>query len=395
MHGFYLLREGTMATEEVWIERFPAPGGRAGDGAEPAVTVAVKDLLDVEGSVTTAGCRALAERQRPAVADAACIRQVRESGGSILGKVNLHELAFGTTGVNPWYGTPPNPADPGRVPGGSSSGSAAAVALGEAEVGIGSDTGGSVRIPAACCAVVGLKTTFGRIPLEGVWPLAPSYDTVGPIAATVSGVAEGMRLLEGTPLEPAAAPELVGRAMFAPEVEVDPVVDAAVDAALDAAGLAVEQTAVEGWREAWYYQQVLLGLEAIRSDGWLVEVSGGHGISRATLDRLKRCEVGAEATGAARAFAAAWVRSFVELVERVGVLALPTLPVRPPVAGEGRAGFNLLCAPVNLAGLPAISLPVPAEGRPPAGLQLVGPAGGEAVLVALARRVEAAVGLAR
>ena len=91
------------------------------------------------------------------------------------------------TGVNPWYGTPVNPLDPALVPGGSSSGSAVAVATGEADVAYGSDTGGSVRIPAACCGIAGLKTTWGRIPLDGVWPLSPSFDTVGPMARDVAG----------------------------------------------------------------------------------------------------------------------------------------------------------------------------------------------------------------
>jgi len=383
-------------SDGVWIERFaPGAGGAPGASMAPgATTVAVKDLFDVEGSVTTAGCRALAERMAPAAADAACVAKIRASGGLLAGKTNLHELAFGTSGVNPWYGTPANPADPGRVPGGSSSGSAVAVALGEADVGLGSDTGGSVRIPAACCGVVGLKTTHGRVPLEGVWPLAPSFDTVGPIAATVAGVAEGMRLIEGRPLETVAAPLGVGRAALGPDVEVDPVIDAAVDEALARAELEVETTPIDGWKGAWYHQQVLLGLEALESDGWLVAESNGEGIGADTLERLSRSRVPEETARLAREYAARWVPGFVAALEGVGVLALPTLAVRPPVIGEWRLGFNLLTAPVNLAGLPAISLPVPAEGRPPAGLQLVGPAGSEHVLVALAARIERAVALA-
>jgi amidase len=398
IRAFYLFREATMirgSDDGVWIARVSPGAGRVPGAAMPSreTTVAVKDLFDVEGSVTTAGCRALAERMPPAAADAACVAEIRASGGRVIGKTNLHELAFGTSGVNPWYGTPANPIDPGRVPGGSSSGSAVAVAIGEADVGLGSDTGGSVRIPAACCGVVGLKTTHGRVPLDGVWPLAPSFDTVGPLAVTVAGVAEGMRLIEGRPLEAAAAPLAVGRAALGPEVEVDPVIDAAVDEALARAELEVEQLPIDGWKGAWYHQQVLLGLEALESDGWLVAESNGEGIGADTLERLRRSSVSEATAKQAREYASRWVPSFVAALGRVGVLALPTLAVRPPVIGEWRLGFNLLTAPVNLAGLPAISLPVPAEGRPPAGLQLVGPAGSEHLLVALAARIERAVGL--
>src|SRR5439155_4208747 len=119
------------------------------------LAVAVKDLIDVTGTVTTAGCRAVADTAGPAERDAACLREIRrrEAAGELwlVGKTNLHELAYGTSGVNPWYGTPVNPLDPSLIPGGSSSGSAVAVAVGDADVALGTDTGGSVRIPAASC----------------------------------------------------------------------------------------------------------------------------------------------------------------------------------------------------------------------------------------------------
>src|ERR1044071_2420837 len=108
-------------------------------------------------------------------------------------------------GTNPWFGTPVNPLDAALIPGGSSSGSAVAVARGEADVALGSDTGGAIRVPSACCGTTGLKTTYGRVPLAGVWPLAPSLDTIGPMAATVDGLITGMRLLEPG-VTPAAAP---------------------------------------------------------------------------------------------------------------------------------------------------------------------------------------------
>src|SRR5438309_3744988 len=175
-----------------YITRFADSGSGVG--------VAIKDLIDVAGVPTTAACRALAEMAKPAERDAPCLREIRrrEAAGEVwlVGKTNLHELAYGTTGVNPWWGTPVNPRYPHPLPGGSSSGSASAVAAGDAVVGIGSDTGGSVRIPAACCGIAGLKTTWGRVPLTGVWPLAPSLDTIGPLAVDVAGLVLGMQLLE-------------------------------------------------------------------------------------------------------------------------------------------------------------------------------------------------------
>ena len=201
----------------------------------PGVRLAVKDLIDMAGEPTTAGCRAVADRAVPADRDAACLAGAREAGARIVGRTNLHELALGVTGVNQWYGTPVNPLDPTRVPGGSSSGSAVAVATDEADVAYGSDTGGSIRIPAACCGTAGLKTTWGRIPLDGVWPLAPSFDTVGPMARTVAGLVTGMELLEpGFSVAGQDGADLVvGRL----PIEADPAITAALDRALRAGGV--------------------------------------------------------------------------------------------------------------------------------------------------------------
>ena len=200
-----------------------------------------------------------------------------------------------------------------------------------------------------------------------------------------------MRLLEAG-FEPDGAYEgRVARALIGSDVEVDPVIDEAVDAALRLAELEVTPVAVAGWHGAWRDQQVLLSIEALQSDGWLIDETGGDGIGQDTLDRLLASDYKPDVVAAARAGAATWVPAFVQLVERAGVLALPTLPSRPPGIGQPVRGINALCAPVNLAGLPAISVPVPAPGRPPIGLQLVASAGREELLVSLAARIEAAV----
>ena len=140
----------------------------------PGVRLAVKDLIDVTGVPTTAGSPAVAETARPAAADAACMAGARAAGAAVVGKANLYELAFGASGVNEWFGTPRNPLDPELIPGGSSSGSAVAVADGEAEIAYGSDTGGSIRVPSAFCGTVGLKrhTAASRWPGCGRWPPA-------------------------------------------------------------------------------------------------------------------------------------------------------------------------------------------------------------------------------
>ena len=207
------------------------------DTAGTGVRLAVKDLIDMEGERTLAGCRAVERTARPAARDAACLAGARAAGAAIVGRTNLHELALGVTGVNPWFGTPVNPLDPGLVPGGSSSGSAVAVATGEADVAYGSDTGGSIRIPSACCGTAGLKTTWGRISLEGVWPLSPSFDTVGPMARDVAGLVTGMELLEPgfVVAGPSEGRDL--RVGVVP-VEADPAITAAVEHALRLTGWA-------------------------------------------------------------------------------------------------------------------------------------------------------------
>jgi amidase len=355
--------------------------------------LAVKDLIDVEGVPTTAGSRVLADRARPAERDAPCLAGARAADARIVGKANLHELAFGDTGVNPWFGTPTNPLDPALVPGGSSSGSAVAVATGEADVAYGSDTGGSVRIPSACCGTAGLKTTHGRVPLDGVWPLAPGLDTIGPMARDVAGLVLGMQLLEpgfriadggGVP----GGVDRVGR--IRPPAE--PSIDAAVDRALAAAGLDVTPVELPGWDDASAAAATWLVGEAWEVDRALAD--DPRALSPDVADSLAFGRaVTADQLAAARATCASWRSELIAVLERVGLLALPTLPVFPPAIGEERTPGALIVntIPFNGAGLPAVAVPVPAGGPLPASLQLVGPPDAEDVLLAVAATVEAAV----
>jgi amidase len=362
----------------------------SGDGPR----VAVKDLVDVAGVPTTAGCRAVERTAKPAAQDAPCLAGFRAADARLVGKANLHELAMLPIGTNPWFGTPVNPLDATLIPGGSSSGSAVAVANGDADVAIGSDTGGSIRVPSACCGTTGLKTTHGRISLEGVWPLAPSLDTVGPMARDVAGCVLGMQLFEPGFRSADTAARTVGRV----RTSGDPEIEAAIDAALRAAELevvAIDWQELEPGSQAFapiYSEEVWdLDHELVERnpDAVGADISGMVG----ALDMFR------PAAADARAALEAWKPVLFALFDRVELLALPTLPVYPPRIDsigpdnllEIVIGITRHVALFNAAGTPCTAQPVPTGGGLPASLQLVGPLGGEELLLTTAARVETAV----
>ncbi len=158
----------------------------------------VKDLIDTAGIRTTYGSQIYADHVPTRTAGV--VERLVAAGAVVVGKANLHEFAWGVTSQNPWYGTVQNPLHPDRTTGGSSGGNAAALAAGLCDIGIGSDTGGSIRLPAACCGVVGLKPSWGRIPVDGVFPLCASFDTVGPMGSSVAEVATMWAILAQAPL---------------------------------------------------------------------------------------------------------------------------------------------------------------------------------------------------
>jgi len=363
-----------------WILRMDEPG--------TGPRVAIKDLIDVAGTPTTAACAVLAAMAEPATTDAACLAPLRAADVAIVGKTNLHELACGGTGVNPHFGTPVNPLDPACIPGGSSSGNAVALATGEVDIAIGSDTAGSVRTPSACCGTVGLKTTWGRIPLEGVWPLAPSLDTIGPMARDVAGVIEGMALLEPGFAAAAMATPVLGRVRVP---DIDPAIDAAVDAALAASELEVVDVVLPGWDAA-----LEAGWAVMFHEYWLVD----HHLydrDRAGLgaDIVERMEQGAAvstpAYEAGRAHRASWRAELAATFDRRPVLVWPTLAMFPPRVDEPEPKTRRTSLVVNHAGHPSLALPVPAAGsRFPASLQLVGPDHREDLLCATGLVIAAA-----
>jgi amidase len=366
-----------------WITRFVPPG------ADPAgrLRVAVKDAIDVSGAITTAGCAAVRDHAEPAEADAACLAGARAAGAVLVGKTTLTELCVSPLGLNPEFGTPVNPLAPDRIPGGSSSGSAVAVATGEADVALGTDTGGSVRIPAACCGIVGLKPTWGRIPTAGVWPLAPSLDTVGVLARDMAGTEAGMRLIDrgwGAARQPA-------RTVARLRIDgVDRATDDAIEAALATAGLQVRAEQQPDWNSFYPIFDTIFVAELWAAHHALVDARGVGDFVRGGI-RAGR-DVGTDQLAAARSARVVWRRRMTDLFTGAELVALPTL-VGPPPLLQRTEGYLItrLTAPMNLAGLPALAVPVPSGGPVPASLQLVGPPYREDLLCATGTAIERAL----
>lgn len=387
----------TPVRDATWITRL--------EGPHKGYRVAVKDLLDIEGTITTAGCLAVARNAVPAAADAESLHGIREAESdgraSIVGKTNLHELAFGADGINPAFGTPLNPIDAQRIPGGSSSGSAVAVANHEADLGIGSDTGGSIRIPAACCGIVGLKTTWDRVGVRGCRPLAPFLDTIGPLARTVAEVIVAMDMIEAGFVEQVSAAGLqmnrrIGR-VVGPLAEVDPAVQAAVDATLhrfrSECDVEIVDVELPGWEAAHAAGLTVLLGEAWRSNGDLLR---GPGVGDDVAARLRLGEhLGTDELVLARARRTNIVEELSALMRtrRLDVLALATMPTLAPLLGEvANSSLTALTRLANIAGSPALAMPAPVPGgarhpstaQLPASLQLIGLPGEDALVCAVA-----------
>ncbi len=356
-----------------------------GDGP----TVAVKDLIDMAGLPTTCASRPVTERATAAATDACCVASVRANGGRIVGKTNLHELAFGGTGINEFTGTPVNPLDPSRIPGGSSSGSAVAVATGEADIALGTDTGGSIRTPSACCGIVGLKTTKGRLPLDGIHPLAPTLDVVGPMATTVDGVARGMALLEAG-FRPTDRPApMLGRFLLP---GANPEIEDAIDRALAIAELQVEPTDLPGWMDAYDAATVIAFVEALEVNAELFRDHADQ-LDPAVRARFERSTTFTTAQmQAARTIARQWRVEVDRALDRTPVIALVGMTdAPPPLADPLSVDTRLPNVGLNLSGHPAIVLPVGRPGQLPASLQLFGHHHSEELLVRTATEIEAAL----
>lgn len=361
------------------------------DGDGPIV--AVKDLVDVRGMVTTGGGIIL--DPVPAIDDAPLVRRMREFGCVVVGKTNLHEWAFGVTSENPHYGAVRNPHDPERVSGGSSGGSAVAVAAGMCDWAVGSDTGGSIRIPAGLCGVVGFKPTVGTVDTGGVIPLSRSLDTMGALAADVRSAARALEMMsELTGLEPVtprppaefrvAVPKGWGEDL-APEITAAwtavsgglPGIPFPDRDCLGAPGLTILYVEAASHHRLWverfpekYGADVLALLER------------GLRVSRREYREalLEQSRLRLEAEAAMAAWDA--------------VLAPVTRIVAPRIgAGYERPDMTGYTRPFNTTGQPVITLPAPVPaGTMPVGVQVVGHFGREAALVEVALALEAAWG---
>jgi aspartyl-tRNA(Asn)/glutamyl-tRNA(Gln) amidotransferase subunit A len=366
------------------------------------IPIALKDLFDTAGVRTTAGTKFFSENIPDT--DAFVVEKLKQAGAILMGKTNTHEIALGVTGNNPHYGTARNPWDVTRIPGGSSSGSAIAVATGMALGALGTDTGGSIRIPASLCGVVGFKPTYGRISLRGVFPLSWNLDHVGPITKCVKDAALMLQVISAyDPLDPTSLKMLTGDYLghLVDDMEgrrvalavgeyiegADPeVVNAVCEAArvFESMGCRVHEVNVDWMREA-----ALANSTMTRSDGAAVH-----------RDRLKehpemfgddirrRLEDGANTTSTEYILAR---RTQVEVKKRVeqffeshDLLLTPTTPITAPFiegndAVEEAARLTRFTAPFNLAGLPALSIPCGfTKSGLPIGLQIVSRAWAEA-----------------
>ena len=370
--------------------------------------LAVKDLIDMKGKVTTAGSEYVARTASPAAQDAECLALARERNVEIVGKTNLTEFAITVSGRNRYFGTPRNRyGRPTYIPGGSSSGSAVAVKTGLADVAFGTDTGGSIRIPAACCGVYGLKTTFGLVSTKGVFPISPKHlDTVGPMARDMPRLVQGMDLLQrgfagkyekAVETKPSARQIKIGRLYLD---GTDPAIDRAIDDALIAKRFKIvklnpafkskwEQAEKDGkvvaLADAWLNDQKYADKKGVSKTTKIVLLQGERDYKGGYKEALKR--------------KAAWQRDLRQVFTKVDFIALPTmqsLPPKFPFAG-GNPVFEWLIfnsqntVAVNFAGNPALAMPVamPGEGKsvPVTSLQLIGPRLAEAGLLNAGRLV--------
>ncbi|HWH54879.1 MAG TPA: amidase [Gaiellaceae bacterium] len=351
------------------------------------IRLAVKDLFDTAGVRTTYGSAIFADHVPDRTAEA--VARLEAGGYTNVGKANLHEFAYGVTSENPHFGNVPNPRAEGRVAGGSSGGSAAAIAAGLADVALGSDSAGSIRIPAACCGIVGFKPTYGLVPLDGCFPLAPSFDHAGPMGRDVN---DCVPMLEA--LAPGFRPTDVELAELAVGVawldQAAPLVRERVAAATAAFPGARSLHLPVPDRRDW---GPLFRREAVESHlGLFPERAEDYGDDvREQLEQALELSDGDVA--AAASVRERYHETFAELAESFDLLVTPTLPVVAPRFGHGdRTTLTKFTSMFNLVGWPALALPCgAAEDGLPASVQLAATAGSDALVLAAGAALERAL----
>jgi aspartyl-tRNA(Asn)/glutamyl-tRNA(Gln) amidotransferase subunit A len=399
--------EGAIAAAEAMDKLRKANAALSPFGGIP---VSIKDLYDIKGLVSRAGSRALDDAP-PAIADAPVVARLRRAGFVVIGRTNMTEFAYSGLGINPHYGTPKNrwQRNIGHVPGGSSSGAAVSITDGMAHGALGTDTGGSCRIPAAYNGIVGYKPTARRIPLEGGVPLSFTLDSYGPIARSVSCCATIDAVLADEPVAPVAPRPVKGLRLAVPTTvmldELDPIVTQTFERALDrltSAGAMIEWIAVPEFAdvrtlnakggfsaaESWAWHRALIATKADLYDPRVISrIWRGESLSAADYVDLL-------------AMRRAMIAGFERRVAPYDALIAPTVAITPPVIADladdaAYTRANLLslrnCTLINTIDGCAISLPCHREGDAPVGLMLAAAGGSDRRIFELAAGIEAMI----
>lgn len=406
--------EGGRACLTVYREQAKAAAEAADARAKAGISfgpldgtvISIKDLFDVAGEITRAGSKALVEEAKPAGADAPVVQRLRAAGAIIIAKTNMTEFAYSGIGSNPHFGTPGNPVDRKRVPGGSSSGAAVAAADGMCEVAIGTDTGGSTRIPAALCGIVGYKPSRQRVPTEGAFPLSYSIDSIGPMARSVDACAKADAVMAGERFLPLYSPPLaslrIGVVQGFAIKNLDDTVGKSFPRALDFLNRAGVRLTDETLAE-------FDGMAQVNSKGG-VQPAEAFTVHRELLSRRADAidpNIRARLERARNVSAADYidmvrerarlVRSMDARIVDLDVLVCPTTPIVAPTMAEvatadefARRNAMLLrnTVIVNFFDLCAVSLPLPREGGLPTGLMLIARNGSDHRLFRIAAAVE-------
>ncbi len=364
--------------DDIFLKRF-APSATG-------LRVAIKDTFDQRGEVTACASRALATNP-PADSNSDVVDALQQSNCAIVGRANMHELAYGVTGLNDWTGTPTNPFYPDLIPGGSSSGSAVSVAAGLVDFALGTDTGGSVRVPAACCGVVGLKPTFARISRRGLIPEQSSLDCIGPFAKSVDLIEQAMAIVDPSwKRADVVDTPIVGCIAVDGDAQIQSIVHEHASGFFD-----VRAAELPLFAEAMAAGVTIIGRECWNAFGHLVP-TGLLGDDIA--GRLRAAsEITDEQVASAEAVRDSFAKNVDLALAHAEALILPTLPILPlrlADARDSRAAIPITanCRPFNLSGHPAISLPIAELNGAPVAMQLVGRRGEDERLCALARQVK-------
>ncbi|MEQ8194808.1 MAG: amidase [Rhodospirillales bacterium] len=380
-------------------------GSAPRDGPLAGLTFALKDLYDVAGIVTGCGSPRWAQTHGPAAENAPVLDRLLAAGAVLMGKTHTDELAYSLLGMNPHYGTPLNPRAPDRIPGGSSNGSASAVAAGIVDFAIGSDTGGSVRLPASFCGIFGMRPSYGRVSLEGVMALAPSFDTAGWFARDAALLQRIARVLlpswddetDDMPSRVLLAEDAFERMNAAPRETLWPHAEQAARVLGEPEAIRLSENGLEEWMDVF---RVIQAREAWNRHGDWIREEGGN-VDKGVYERfLMGSRITDDAFENAREKREEITARMNKALDDKTILIVPTTPDIAPLKTSSPSFFaafrnqalSILCI-AGLARLPQITLPITVHGGAPLGLSVIGPRDGDAFLLRIASRLAGALGI--